>query len=76
VADLHKGGAPKAGETSWRQDEIAAAQPVVGNNNSFRSDQLIGTDVRTPQLSGRKVLLPPSVLGVILALSVISSRSG
>jgi sporulation protein YlmC with PRC-barrel domain len=49
IADLHSGGAPKAEDASWRQDEIAAAQPVAGNQNSFRSDQLIGTDVRTPQ---------------------------
>jgi sporulation protein YlmC with PRC-barrel domain len=49
VADLHGSGAPIVGEPRWRQDEIAAAQPVTNNANSFRSDQLLGTDVRTPQ---------------------------
>ena len=49
VADLHGSGAPKVGEPRWRQEEIAGAQPVTNNSNSFRSDQLLGTDVRTPQ---------------------------
>jgi sporulation protein YlmC with PRC-barrel domain len=49
VADLLGGGVPRAGEPRWRQEEIAGAQPVTNNSNSFRSDQLLGTDVRTPQ---------------------------
>jgi sporulation protein YlmC with PRC-barrel domain len=49
VADLHDGGAPKVGYPAWRQEEIAAAQPVTNNSNSFRSDQLLGTEVRTSQ---------------------------
>ena len=49
VADLHGNGAPRVGETRWRQEEIAGAQPVTNNSNSFRSDQLLGTDVRSPQ---------------------------
>jgi len=49
VADLHGSGAPRVGEPRWRQEEIAGAQPVTNNSNSFRSDQLLGTDVRTPQ---------------------------
>jgi sporulation protein YlmC with PRC-barrel domain len=49
VADLHGSGAPRVGEQRWRQEEIAGAQPVTNNSNSFRSDQLLGTDVRTPQ---------------------------
>jgi len=49
VADLHGSGAPRVGEQHWRQEEIAGAQPVTNNSNSFRSDQLLGTDVRTPQ---------------------------
>ena len=49
VADLHGSGAPRVGEQRWRQEEIAGAQPVKNNSNSFRSDQLLGTDVRTPQ---------------------------
>ncbi len=49
AADLHGSGAPKVGEPLWRQQEIAGAQPVANNSNSFRSDQLLGTDVRTSQ---------------------------
>jgi len=49
VADLRGGGAPRVGEPRWQQQEIATAQPVTNNSNSFRSDQLVGTDVRTPQ---------------------------
>jgi sporulation protein YlmC with PRC-barrel domain len=49
VADLRGGGAPRVGEPRWQQQEIAEAQPVTNNSNSFRSDQLLGTDVRTPQ---------------------------
>ena len=31
----------------WRQQQIAAAQPVTGNAGSFRSDELLGTEVLT-----------------------------
>ena len=33
----------------WRKLQIAAAQPVTSKNTSFRSDELLGTDVRSPQ---------------------------
>ena len=36
----------------WQRQQIAAAQPVTGKNTSFRSDQLVGTDVVTPQNEG------------------------
>jgi sporulation protein YlmC with PRC-barrel domain len=49
VTDLHGSGAPRVGEQHWRQEEIAGAMPVTNNSNSFRSDQLLGTDVRTSQ---------------------------
>jgi len=45
AADLHNGNAPKADRPGWQRQQIAAAQPVTGNNTSFRSDQLVGTDV-------------------------------
>jgi len=32
----------------WRLEQIAAAQPVSDKSTSFRSDELLGTDVRTP----------------------------
>ena len=49
VADLRSGGLPMADVPSWRQQEIAAAQPVTSQNTSFRSDELLGTEVRNPQ---------------------------
>ena len=49
VADMHSGGVPIADVPGWRQQQIAAAQPVTSKNTSFRSDQLLGTDVRNPQ---------------------------
>ena len=49
VADMHSGEVPIADVPGWRQQQIAAAQPVTSKNTSFRSDQLLGTDVRNPQ---------------------------
>ncbi len=40
---------PTADVPGWRQQQIAAAQPVTSKNTSFRSDELLGTDVRNPQ---------------------------
>jgi sporulation protein YlmC with PRC-barrel domain len=48
VADMHNGKMPTADVQSWRQQQIAAAQPVT-SNTSFRSDELVGTEVRGPQ---------------------------
>jgi len=68
VADLH----------GWRQEEIAGAQPVTNNSNSFRSDQLLGTDVQTLQNEalgsvGDLVLSPQT--GKIAYLVIASSGS-
>jgi sporulation protein YlmC with PRC-barrel domain len=49
VADMHSGKMPMADVPVWRQQQIAAAQPVTAKNISYRSDELVGTDVRTPQ---------------------------
>ena len=49
VAEMHSGKVPMADEQGWRQQQIAAAQPVTGTNTSFRSDELVGTEVRNPQ---------------------------
>lgn len=43
--ELRNGKVPRADVKDWRHQQIAAAQPVTGNHLSFRSDQLIGTDV-------------------------------
>jgi sporulation protein YlmC with PRC-barrel domain len=48
VADMRSGKMPTADVQSWRQQQIAAAQPVT-TNTPFRSDELVGTEVRGPQ---------------------------
>ena len=49
LADLHSRGVPIANVPSWQQQQITAAQPVTANNTSFRSDQLLGTEVHNPR---------------------------
>jgi sporulation protein YlmC with PRC-barrel domain len=49
VADLHSGNMPIADVPGWQQQQIAAAQPVTSDNTSFRSDELLDTDVLDPQ---------------------------
>jgi sporulation protein YlmC with PRC-barrel domain len=45
-ADMRANGNPEMNGPSRQQLEIAAAQPVTASTNPFRSDQLVGTDVR------------------------------
>lgn len=52
AADMRKGGMARMDMPNWRGQQIAAAQPVTGSNASFRSDQLIGTDVFNPKGEG------------------------
>jgi hypothetical protein len=33
----------------WRHRQIAAAQPVTGKNTTFRRDEILGTEVCSPQ---------------------------
>jgi sporulation protein YlmC with PRC-barrel domain len=49
AADLHSDGVPRVDVPGWRQQQIAAAQPVASAKISFRSDELLGTDVRNAQ---------------------------
>jgi sporulation protein YlmC with PRC-barrel domain len=49
LADMHSGGVSMANVPSWQQLQIAAATPVIGGNASFRSDQLLGTEVYSAQ---------------------------
>jgi sporulation protein YlmC with PRC-barrel domain len=46
LADMHSGRVPMVNMPNWRQRQVAAAQPVTGKDTSFRSDELLGTDVR------------------------------
>ena len=47
-ADLKARGIRSADMPGWRQRQIAAAVTVVGADTSFRSDQLLDTDVVSP----------------------------
>lgn len=49
AADLRSGGVWGADVPDWRQQQIAAVQPVTAKNASFRSDELLGTEVRNLQ---------------------------
>lgn len=49
VADMHSGGTLLVDTPAWRRQQIAAAEPVTTKNIPFRSDELLGTDVRDPQ---------------------------
>ena len=49
VANLKSGKAPTADVPGWQQQQITAAQPVTDKNASFRSDQLLGIAVLSPQ---------------------------
>ena len=40
---------PMADVPVWRQQQIAAARPVTSENTPFRPDELLGTEVRSPQ---------------------------
>jgi len=48
LSDMQKDGAPTADMPEWRQRQIAAALPVTGSTVAFRSDELLGAEVRSP----------------------------
>jgi sporulation protein YlmC with PRC-barrel domain len=49
VRTVHSGGVPRVDVPDRRQQQIAAAQPVASAKISFRSAELIGTEVRNPE---------------------------
>jgi hypothetical protein len=49
VAAMHSSKMPMADLQGWRQLQIEAAQPVTKTITPPRSDELVGTDVRSPQ---------------------------
>ena len=48
LSDMQKDGAPPVDMPEWRQRQIAAAVPVTGSTVAFRSDELLGVEVRSP----------------------------
>lgn len=52
AADLRNGAVPKMDMPGWQRQQIDSAQAVSGSDTSFRSDQLVGTDVVNPQNEG------------------------
>lgn len=49
VVDQHSGRVPLADPPEWQRQQLAAAQSVAGQNISYRSDELLGTEVRNPR---------------------------
>jgi sporulation protein YlmC with PRC-barrel domain len=49
LGDQHDRKAPLAHAPEWQQRQIASAQSVTDHNIAFRSDELLGTEVRNPQ---------------------------
>jgi len=49
VSGMQSGKVPMVDVPGWQQRQIAAAQPVAGVTTAFRSDELLGTDVRDPK---------------------------
>ena len=48
LSDMRQEGGPPADMPGWRKREIAAAVPVIRSNVAFRSDELLGVQVRSP----------------------------
>ena len=48
LSEIKHEGSPAVDMPGWRQQQIAAAVPVMGSNVAFRSDELIGVEVRSP----------------------------
>ncbi len=49
MVDMRQGRIPAANVPNWRRRQIASARPVADVNASFRSDELVGIDVRNLQ---------------------------
>jgi len=48
LSNLQREGATQVDLPQWRERQIAAAVPVTGSNATFRSDELLGVEVRSP----------------------------
>ena len=48
LTDMKSGGRPMAETPDWREKQIRAAVSVSGANVAFRSDELLGLEVRSP----------------------------
>ena len=54
LSEMKREGCPAADMSGWRQQQIAAAVPVMVSNVAFRSDDLIGVEVRNPAGAARQ----------------------
>lgn len=79
IADMRGNGMPQVDGHSRQQQQIAAAQPVTARTNAFRSDQLLGTDVRNAKNetlgSVHDLLMSPST-GASCARCPVDRRGG
>ena len=48
LSGMQKDGSPPVDMPGWRQRQIDGAVPVTGSNVAFRSDALLGAEVRSP----------------------------
>jgi len=48
LLDLQRAGVTPVDLPGWRHRQIAAAIPVKGSNHAFRSDELLGAEVQSP----------------------------
>ncbi|RBP18349.1 sporulation protein YlmC with PRC-barrel domain [Roseiarcus fermentans] len=48
LSDMRKDGSSPVDMPEWRQRQIAGAVAVTGSNVAFRSDELLGAEVRSP----------------------------
>ena len=48
LSGMQKDGWPPVDMPGWRQRQIAGTVPVTGSSIAFRSDESLGTEVRSP----------------------------
>lgn len=49
AGEMRSSNGPRNNAEAWRRDQLASARPVASSKVSYRSDQLIGTEVLSPK---------------------------
>ena len=57
AANMHSSGLGMVDVPGWRQQQIAAAEPVTSKSGSFRSDELLDTEVRSASVQADEELV-------------------